>query len=144
MDRGELAADDLASLLDVVTAGPDVDSDQPAVDVLLGVGADGVGEPSLLADLAEEAGRGGTAEDRIEDAERVAALVGAIDAGTAEGDVELLGVLLLEPDPGADLRRLERATVGARRRRDMAPSELDDLVVLKVSGCGHHDVGAGV
>ena len=54
VDRGELAADDLAGLLDVVPAGADVDADQPAVDVLLCVGADGVGEALLLADLAEE------------------------------------------------------------------------------------------
>ena len=118
VDRAELTADDLAGLLDVVLAGADVEADHAAVDVLLRVGADRVGEPLLLADLPEEAGGGRAAEDGVEDAERVAALVAAIDARAAEADVELLGVLLLEGDLGAvDLwapRARSPLTVGRR------------------------------
>ena len=71
----ELGADDRAGLLDVVLAGADVGGDQAGVRVLLVVGADRVGEAALLADLAEEPRGGRAAEDRVEDGERVAALV---------------------------------------------------------------------
>ena len=62
----ELAADDLAGFGDVVTAGADVGRDGAAVEVLLGVGADGVSEAALLADLAEEPGRDGATEGRVD------------------------------------------------------------------------------
>src|SRR3954454_8540140 len=144
VDRGKLTADDPAGLLDVVLAGADIQADQPTVRVLLRVGADGVGKAPLLPHLAEEPGRSGTAEDRVEDGDRVTALVGAIDAGAAEGDVELLSVLLLEGDlRSIDLRALERRAVtvaGGRRRLDVPPGELDDRVVIDVARGSHHDV----
>ena len=62
----ELAADDLAGLGDVLGAGADVHRDDAAVDELLRVGADRVGEPALLADLAEEPRGHRAAEDRVE------------------------------------------------------------------------------
>ena len=103
----QLGADHTAGLLDVVLAGADVEADQPAVDELLRVGADRVGEPALLADLAEEARRGRAAEDGVEDRERVASVVAAVDAGAAEADVVLLGVLAVEPDGGSGRGGLE-------------------------------------
>ena len=142
----ELGADDRAGLLDVVLAGADVGGDQPGVDVLLGVGADRVGEAALLADLAEEARGGRAAEDRVEDGERVAALVVAGDARRAEADVVLLGVLAVEAQPG---RLLGLARRRRRRRcpaagRDEPLGELDDPVVVEVAGGADDDVGAGV
>ena len=117
--RGELAADDLAGLGDVVLAGADVDGDHAAVDVLLGVGADRVGEAALLADLAEQPRGGRAAEDRVEDAEREAAIVAAGDPGRAEADVVLLGLLRVEAEPR---RRSAVAAGGAPRRVRRRPA----------------------
>ena len=80
----------------------------PVVDVLVDVGADGVGEPALLADLAEEARRARAAERGVEHAEREPPLVAAGDAPAAEADVVLLGVLGIEEQA--------RLALGARRR----------------------------
>ena len=125
----ELGADDRAGLLDVVLAGPDVGRDEAGVGVLLVVGADRVGEAALLAHLSEQARGGRAAEDRVEHRERVAPLVVAGDAGSAEADVVLLGVLLVEAQPRRVLGRsppptrsrpLPAARPGARRARRCA------------------------
>ena len=110
----ELGADDRAGLLDVVLAGADVGGDEAGVGVLLVVGADRVGEAALLAHLSEQARRGRAAEDRVEHRERVAPLVVAGDPGSAEADVVLLGVLLVEAQA--------RGFLGRRRRRSVRGS----------------------
>ena len=117
----QLGADDRAGLLDVVLAGADVGGDQALVGELLVVGADRVGEAALLAHLAEEARGGRAAEDRVEHGQRVAALVVAAQAGRAEADVVLLGLLRVEAEPGAAVeRRLRRQP--RRRRRAGSPA----------------------
>ena len=76
----------------------------------------------------------------------VGRVVGAVDPRSAEGDVELLRVLLLEGDVGpVDLRRLERSPLSRRvGRLDVPPGQLDDPIVLEVPRRGHHDVRARV
>src|SRR5581483_11164255 len=104
------------------------------------------GQAALLAHLAEETGRGRAAEDRVEHAERVAPLIPAVDAGASEGDVELLGVLPLEADPGSvELRGLATGRVAAARRwLNVTLGQLDDPVVLEVPSRRHDDVRARV
>ena len=92
-ERRHLARDDLARFGDVVLARADVRGDRAAVEVLLRVRADGVGEAALLADLAEEPRRDRAAEGGVDHGECEPALVAARDARSAEADVVLLGVL---------------------------------------------------
>ena len=138
----ELGADDRAGLLDVVLAGADVGGDQARVGVLLVVGADRVGEAALLAHLAEQPRGGRAAEDRVEHGERVAALVVAGDPGRAEADVVLLGVLLVEAEPGVavERRRRRRRRRRSAARRDQPLGELDDPLVVEVAGGADDDV----
>src|SRR5215207_11696066 len=88
-------------LLDVALAGAEIDRHQPVVDVLLGVGADRVGESPLLTYLAEQPRGGGAAEDGVEDAERETPVVGAVDPRAAEANVVRLGRLPLKAAAGA-------------------------------------------
>ena len=140
--RRELAADDLAGLAHVFLAGTDIHRDHAVIHVLLAVGADRVGEPALLADLAEQARGGRAAEDRVENAQREASLVGARDPRASEADVVLLGLLGLEREARRGVvRALARdAVVLARRRAQLASGQLDDLLVLEVSRRGDDHV----
>ncbi|MEZ5062404.1 MAG: hypothetical protein R2700_12980 [Solirubrobacterales bacterium] len=116
-----------------------------AIDVLLRVRTDRVCEPALLADLAEQPGGGGTAEDRVHHAEGEAAVVVARDPGRPEADVVLLGLLRVEAEP-----RLMRRSVPvgsddlALSRLQMLLDEFDDAVVLEAARRRDDDVGAAV
>ena len=116
----------------------------PLVDELLRVGADRVGEAALLADLAEQARGDRAAEDRVEDAERVAAIVAARDPATAEADVVLLGLLGIEEQRGSPARRWRRCRssrpFAERRRRTWPAASSTICVVLDVPGGGDDDV----
>ena len=96
---------------EVVLARAEVDPIWPVSAYWRDEAVDGVGEPALLADLLEEARGGRAAEDRVEHRGGEAARVGTRDAGGAEADVVLLGVLALE----AQRRR------GRRAQRARAP-----------------------
>ncbi len=118
-DVGDLLGGDRERVGEVVLARAEVDADLAGVGVLRDERVDRVRHPALLADLLEEARRRRAAEDRVEQRRGEAAPVGARDAGRAEADVVLLGVLLLEAQPRRrrlDERRphVQRAT---RRRR---------------------------
>ena len=107
------------------------------------VGADRVGEPALLAHLAEQPRRGRAAEDRVEHAEREAALVRAGDPRTAEADVVLLGLLGLEREARRRLvRAVARDAVLRARRRGCSRRRASSTIslVLEVSGRGDDDV----
>ena len=144
-DVRDLVGGDRERLGEVVLARPDVDPDLAGVCVLREEAVDRVGEAALLADLLEEPGRGGAAEDRVEDRGGEPAAVGAREAGSREADVVLLGVLALEAPAG--LRSL------SERRADTRPlvaglgalvdgplDERHELVVVDAPGRGDHDV----
>ena len=118
-------------------AGADVHRDHAAVDVLLGVGADRVGEPALLADLAEQARGGRAAEDRVEHAEREAALVAARDPGPPKQmwycSVSFGVEARSRGSPSAPRRRARRRRSSAGGR-EQPLGELDDPLVLEVAG----------
>src|SRR3954469_14551376 len=103
-----LVADDRAGLLDVLLAGADVGGDHPLVGELLVVGADGIGEATLLAHLAEEARGGRATENGVQHSQRKTPLVVAPQARRSEADVVLLGLLAQEAEPGATLQRCLR------------------------------------
>ena len=132
--RSSSAADDRERLLEVVGPRPDVQADLAGVLVGAGERVDGVGEPAPLADLLEQARGGGAAEDRVEHAQREPALVVAREAGAAEADVVLLGVLALEAPCARGLGTARTATAGAGPRRhspgDAALRERDERVVV--------------
>ena len=101
--------------------------------------------PALLADLLEEPRRRRAAEDRVEERGGEPPPVRARDAGRAEADVVLLGVLALETQPGR--RRLDERRPDVRgASRDLAAAlerlrdELDEPLVLDVAGGRDHDV----
>src|SRR5207237_7466025 len=134
--------DHAAGLLDVLLASPDVGGDDSGVRVLIVIGADRVGQAALLAHLDEQPRGRGAAEDRVEHLLRVAPIVVAPDPGTAETDVVLLGVLLVEQQPGLD--RVRDAVAVRRallRGHDEAARQLADLLVLDVARGGDHQIG---
>ena len=139
-------AGDRERLGEVVLARADVDADLAGVGVLGDEAVDRVGEPALLADLLEEARGGRAAEDRVEHRGGEAARVGARDAGRAEADVVLLGVLALEAQPGlrrAREQRPRRAAAAARGRARPSTArshERDERVVVDAAGGGDDDV----
>ena len=100
-DLADLLGADLDTRGEVLLARADVDAEDAGVGVLRPEAVDGVRHPALLADLLEEPRRGGPAEDRVEQGRGEAAAVRARDAGRAEAEVVLLGVLALEAKPGA-------------------------------------------
>ena len=95
----ELADDDVDAFAEVVLSRADVDADLAGLGVLRRVAVDAVRHAALLADLLEEPGRGGAAEDRIEDGERVAPIVAARETRAREDDVVLLGRAAKEHPP---------------------------------------------
>src|SRR4029079_10084815 len=109
----------------------------------------GVRHAALLADLLEEARRGGAAENRVEDRCRETATVAAGDARRTEPEVLLLGVLPLKPE--ARCRRLDERPPNARRRaRRLCAAALGALeqreqpLVRDVACRRDDDVRAGV
>ena len=112
-DVGDLLGGDRERLAEVVLARAEVDADLAGVRVLRDERVDRVRHPALLADLLEEARRRRAAEDRVEERGGEAAPVGARDPGRREADVVLLGVLLLEAQPGR--RRLDERRPQVRR-----------------------------
>ena len=131
--RLELRADDLHRLGEVVGPRADVEADLAGVGELAGERVDRVGEPALLAHALEQPRGREPAEDRVEHAHGVAALVVARQARAAEADVDLLGLLGLEAH--ARLRQRRRG-VGHRRGlaraqpAERALGQRDDRVVV--------------
>ena len=77
----ELAVDDRHRLGEVVRPRADVEADLARVGELAGERVDGVGQPALLAHALEQPRGRQPAEDRVEHAQREAALVVARQAG---------------------------------------------------------------
>ena len=86
----------------------------PRVDVLARVRVDRVGQAALLAHLLEQARRGRAAEDRVEHAQREAALVAARDARARRGRGGTARSPSVEAQRAASR---PRAPAGRRRRR---------------------------
>src|SRR4029079_13661695 len=144
-DLADLLDADLNARREVLLAGADVDAEDAGVRVLRPEAVDRVRHPALLADLLEQAGRGRSAEDRVEQRGREATAVRARDARRTEAEVVLLRLLALEAEPGA--RRLpERPADACPRPRGrtgppFAPlQERHQAVVLEVPGRGEDDV----
>src|SRR6185312_15559819 len=106
--------------------------DQALVGELLVVRPDRVGEAALLAHLAEETRGGRAAEDRVENCERVTALVVTAQPRGAEADVVLLGLLPAEAEPGASVERHVGLVAAGAGRVDQLLGESDDAVVIEV------------
>ncbi len=148
-DLADLLDADLDARREVLLPRADVDAEDAGVGVLGTEAVDGVGHPPLLADLLEEPRRGRSAEDRVEQRRGEAAAVGARDAGRAEAEVVLLGLLALEAEPGAGQLRERPADAGAGSRGRSSASlaalkQGDEAVVVEVPGGGDHDVAGRV
>src|SRR5206468_11223941 len=97
-DLRDLGHADLDARIEVLLARADVDADQARVALLGREAVDGVRHAALLAYLLEQPRRGRAAEDAVEQRGGEAAAVGARDAGRAEAQVILLGLLVLEAE----------------------------------------------
>ena len=136
---------DLDARGEVLLPRADVDAEDAGVGVLRPEAVDGVRHAALLADLLEEPRRRRPAEDRVEQRRREAAAVRARDAGRAEAEVVLLGLLPLEAEPGPGQLRERpadpRACARGRARAALAAlQERDEAVVLEVPRRGDDDV----
>ena len=130
-DVGDLLGRDRERVGEVVLARAEVDADLAGVGVLRDERVDGVRHATLLANLLEEPGRRGAAEDRIEERRCEPPPVGARDPGRREADVVLLGVLALEaevrrrrPAQGRPQVRLARARCAALVERSRTSSTI--------------------
>src|SRR5205823_11558538 len=105
-------------------ASPEVDADEARVRVLRGERVDGVSHPALLADLLEEARRGGAAEDRVEERGGETAPVRPGDPRRTDAHVVLLGLLALKAEARRRCLDERPPHVRAPGRRLLAPLRL--------------------
>ena len=119
-DPGQLVPGQGQHLVDLARRAAGVDAEQAGVGVLGGVRVDRVGQAALLPDLLEQPGRHAAAEAVVEHAEGEPALVDPGDAGAAEHQVGLLGVLVADDDGGP--RRAPAGSAGGRRGSAVAPA----------------------
>src|SRR4029079_6102741 len=134
-DVPEFRGRHVEALGEFVLGGADVDPALAGLGVLRPVAVDAVRHAPLLADLLEEARRGGASEDRVEQRHGVAPWVGAGDPRAGEDDVVLLSHA---PEAAVDGRRCDaqaRAadTRGAVRAGTTRLEELGEALVRDVT-----------
>ncbi len=127
----------------------DADAEHAAVGVVRGEGVDGVRQPAALPDLLEQARGRTAAEDRVEHAEGVPAVVGADQPVHAEHEVDLLERPVQRDLAGRGLLRPVRSprrlrahgVVGEEvRPAERLPHEAYHGGVVDVACCRDHDV----
>src|SRR5579871_1035899 len=134
----ELLENHVDAGLYVLGRGSGVDAEQPRAPIRSLEGVDAVDEAALLANLLKEPAGHAAAQDRIEERQRVAALVADVDAARSDDDMRLFAVFVSDVRAGRGCRPLG---FGERARTleggELLGHELDESIVLDVARRGH-------